>query len=217
MIFDTHVHLDALKRIQLPQNELVISVGYKHDANIKLPFLSEKYQVPFSVGIAPQVAMYEPFRDDHPWLRTIENLINHDMCIGIGEIGLDYKWATEEVYKNNQMKWLTAQLKIAESENLPVIIHSRKAENVLAEMLSSWKIKFVFHSFGGKVSTAKKVIDNGWIIGINPIKSREKKKVIQLGVEYLVVETDLPYIGKSFEDIIPSKYYVRQSFFYFRN
>jgi len=200
-IFDTHVHLDAVDK-PLLEGEIVLSVGYKHEVNILLPKLTKT--MPFSVGIAPQVAMNELFDENHLWLKNIEKLIENPLCIGVGEIGLDNKWASSEQHRKKQLKWFLAQLKIAQEKDLPIIIHSRDAEKELVDILDKKDIRCVFHSFGGKIDTAERIIDNGWKIGINPLKSKNKKKVINKGVENLLIETDIPYIGKNFEDIFES-------------
>ena len=133
-VFDTHVHLDVIDE-HIPENELVLSVGYKDDVNKILPMIAGQKGIPFSVGIAPQVAMYEKFIENHSWIQNIMEIINNNKCAAIGEIGLDYKWAVTDDDKKRQLEWLTVQLKIAEAHNLPVIIHSRKAENELVDLL----------------------------------------------------------------------------------
>jgi len=198
MILDTHVHLDCHNE-KIPEDEKVITIGYKNDANVLLPKLSDN--VPFTLGIAPQVAMEETFKKDHEWLNNIKRLINHERCIGIGEIGLDNKWATTEEHRKRQKLWFEEQLTIAEQNKKPIVIHSRKAEQEIIDILNKWEGNAVFHSFGGKPATAEEIIDHGWMIGINPLKSKEKKKVIKMGIENLIIETDLPYIGKTFKDI----------------
>jgi TatD DNase family protein len=199
-IFDTHIHLDVMKEA-IPKDEIVLSIGYKDAVNRTLQLISQKYRIPFSVGIAPQVAMYETFKKDHIWLKSLKNLVKNKLCVAVGEVGLDNKWASKDEHRKRQRKWLNAQLDIAENNGLPLVIHSRKAEDELVQILEKKDFNCVFHAFGGKKETAQKIIDNGWYMGITPTKSKDKKKVISLGIENLVVETDAPFIGKNFKDI----------------
>lgn len=84
----------------------------------------------------------------------------------IGEIGLDYKY--ESIWEQ-QLIVFDKMLHLAESLNLPVIIHSRGTTDKVVEMLPSYRLsKVLLHWFSHPMSALDKAIDNGYYITEGP-------------------------------------------------
>lgn len=145
-----------------------------------------------ALGIHPESADTYQKED----LTFIEENLSNPKVIAIGEIGLDYHYTKEN--KTLQIKLLESQLKIAETHNLPVIIHSREATEDTINTLKKYHVKGVIHSFSGSLETAKIYIKMGYLLGINGVitfKNSKLKEVIkELPLEHLVLETDSPYL-----------------------
>ncbi len=125
--------------------------------------------------------------------------------VAIGEIGLDYKWAATEEEKHLQMECFVSQLQLAERMGLPVVVHSRDAENECIEVLQSFNIPYMMHCFSGSREAALKACEGRGIISIPPLRNKERKQFIRdLPIEKLVAETDAPYIGKTPADAAES-------------
>ena len=145
-----------------------------------------------SIGIHPN-EIYDTEEKDYNYI--VENLDNKKI-IAIGEIGLDYHYRSDD--KKNQQKWFERQLKLATKNNKPVIIHSRDATEDTIKILKKYNLKGIIHSFSGSYETATEYIKMGYVLGINGVvtfKNSKLKEVIKkLALEYIVLETDSPYL-----------------------
>jgi len=202
MIFDTHAHIGDLKadNLSVPNDMTFLCVGYSHNSNVRAMDVCRKYDNVHPVlGIAPHsVQDVKDLSVLDEWI----NYIKQNKPVMIGEIGLDNHWATSVGHVTIQKQCFTQMLDLATELKLPISIHSRKAEQQIIDMLSSWDVKGIMHCFGGNVTQAIKCVDLGFMISVPPMKSNKRKKVIKkVGLDNIVVETDLPYIGKDFNDI----------------
>jgi len=145
-----------------------------------------------AIGIHPEYVDNYTLDD----IKFIENNISNKKVIAIGEIGLDYYYTKEN--KEKQKELFEKQLKLAEDNNIPVIIHSRDATLDTINTLKKYKVRGLIHSFSGSLETAKEYIKMGYLIGINGVitfKNANIKDVIkEIPLEYLVLETDSPYL-----------------------
>ncbi|MGD6851643.1 MAG: TatD family hydrolase [Candidatus Bathyarchaeia archaeon] len=111
----------------------------------------------------------------------------------IGEIGLDYKY--ESIWEN-QLMVFDKMLHLAESLNLPVIIHSRGTTDKVVEMLPSYRLnKVLLHWFSHPMEALAKAIDNGYFITEGPPVSYSngiREVVEKTPLTNLLTETDGP-------------------------
>lgn len=202
MFTDTHCHIyseyydnidSIIKESQLNNVNRFINNGCDRESNIEVIDLVNKYPNMYgALGIHPEnVDTYNV--DDIKYI--IDNLSNNKI-LAIGEIGLDYHYTKDN--KQSQIKLFESQLKIAESENIPVIIHSRDATMDTINILKKYKVKGVIHSFSGSLEIAKEYIKMGYLLGINGVitfKNAKLKEVIkEIPLDYIVLETDSPYL-----------------------
>ncbi|PJK09502.1 DNAase [Lysobacteraceae bacterium NML120232] len=117
-------------------------------------------------------------------------------CVAVGEIGLDYFLDT--LNRQRQQDFFEAQLKLALTFNLPVIIHARRAfDAVIATLRRFPGSRGVIHSFSGSQEQAKQLCKMGFMLGIGgPITyeraQRLRRTVKQIPLENLLLETDAP-------------------------
>ena len=120
-----------------------------------------------------------------------------DKIVAIGEIGLDYFWVKNEKQNKKCKEIFIKCLKIAREENLPVVVHSRKAEEDVFNILRENRIKnVVFHHYSGNISLAKQISDEGYYISIPTIigTSKNHKKIVKkFPLDKLMTETDSPF------------------------
>ena len=145
-----------------------------------------------TLGIHPEYV--ENYTDED--ILFIKNNLNNLKIIAIGEIGLDYHYTKEN--KDKQINLFEKQLKLAEEENIPVIIHSREATLDTINTLKKYNVKGLIHSFSGSLETANEYIKMGYLLGVNGVitfKNSNLKDVIRkIPLEHLVLETDSPYL-----------------------
>jgi TatD DNase family protein len=148
-----------------------------------------------------------PFPPPQPFdldaeIEFIENCAIEKKIVAIGECGLDAFYLTDTVSLQAQEEVLRKLLKVAKRHDLPVILHSRKAEKRVFELLQEENIvKADFHCYCGKLNLAKQIVQAGYFISIpsaiasaNPTSSFHQL-VKQLPIEQLLTETDSPYMG----------------------
>ena len=145
-----------------------------------------------TLGIHPENV--EDYKDED--LNFIEDNLNNPKIVAIGEIGLDYHYGKEN--KDDQIKLLELQLKMAQEYDMPVVIHSREATLDTLNTLKKYKVKGVIHSFSGSIETAREYLKLGYLLGVNGVitfKNANIKEVIkEIPLESLILETDSPYL-----------------------
>jgi TatD DNase family protein len=122
--------------------------------------------------------------------------------IGIGETGLDFFYNHSD--KNDQINAFMEHIEAAEKSNLPLIIHTRSAEedtlNILKSAIKSTNLKILIHCFTGSESFAFKLLDLGAYISASGIITFKKSKDLantfkKLPNERILIETDSPYLA----------------------
>jgi TatD DNase family protein len=134
-------------------------------------------------------------------LHAIENQLSlFKGYVGVGEIGLDYYWDTQ--WKDCQKHAFATQLDWAKNLGLPVSIHSRESfDDALALLAQAQdgRLSGVFHCFGGELTQAMKIIDQGFMLGIGGVstyKNASHSRVLPfVDMSRIVLETDSPYLS----------------------
>ncbi len=203
LIFDTHAHYDD-ERFDSFRKEMlsslpyhgvggIITCGCDGESSKKALSMAEEYDYIYAaVGIHPGNI------DSGTSVLEIEELCRHKKCVAIGEIGLDYYWVQDN--KEEQKKIFTAQLELAHSKNLPVLVHDRDAHADTLEILKQYTPKGVIHSFSGSVEMAEQILKLGMYIGIGGVitfkNARKLPDVVKmLPEDRILLETDAPYLS----------------------
>jgi TatD DNase family protein len=121
--------------------------------------------------------------------------------IAWGEIGLDYHYDYSP--RDVQREVFRQQLRLAREINLPVVIHSREADDdtveILRDELNGYERAGVMHCFGGGLALARGALELGFYVsfaGNLTFKKAENLRDIarQIPLDRLLVETDCPYL-----------------------
>ena len=202
MFIDTHTHLsledyddiDLVIKENRDNNisKIIISGCTRYSIIESLKYIDKYDDVFATIGYHPSEV--DDCNDDD--LILLEEQLKHKKVVGVGEIGLDYHYGKED--RDKQIELFEKQLKIAEKNNLPVVIHSRDATEDTINILKKYNVRGVMHCFSGSLETAKIYTSMGFLLGIGGVvtfkNSNLFKVVEEVGIENIVLETDSPYL-----------------------
>src|SRR5262245_35063227 len=161
--------------------------------------LAERHpEIYAAVGVHPHDAK---LFNDVAEQRLVDLFRQSTRVVAWGEIGLDYHY--DHSPRDVQRGVFRRQLKLARGLGLPVVIHSREADEdtitILREELSGLQRAGVMHCFGGSLQMAREAIELGFYVsfaGNLTFKKAEDLRDIarQLPIDRLMVETDCPYL-----------------------
>jgi TatD DNase family protein len=124
---------------------------------------------------------------------------NKNKIVAIGEIGLDYYWVKNEHLLDRQRELFKQMIRLANSLNKPVIVHTRKAEEDSIKILEDEKANAVIlHSFGGKLKLLPRILSNGWFLSVPPsiVRSSHFQELVKrTPITNLLTETDAPFLS----------------------
>jgi TatD DNase family protein len=205
MFADTHCHLDfpdfnsdreeVIARARQQQIEFIVNIGSSLSASRMSLELSQRHDFIYaSVGLHPHEA--DKF-DEHCYVE-LKELATKDKVVAIGEIGLDY-------YRNysgieNQKKLFICLLKLAKERGLPVIIHSRLAQEDTLKILKDYlPLRVVVHCFSGDETFLRQCLELGFFLSFTCNITYKKADnlrslVSKAPLESLFLETDAPFL-----------------------
>jgi TatD DNase family protein len=151
-----------------------------------------------SVGVHPHEA------DAHPDLgaAALVEGTQHPRVIAIGECGLDYYYDKSD--RQAQRERFEAHIEAARQTGLPLIVHTRDAEEdtaeILADAVKGGVVTGVLHCFTGSAELARKALDLGFFISLSGIVTFKNARDLQdtakwLPAERMLVETDSPFLA----------------------
>jgi len=188
------------KCIEEIRDMIVVESGLNYETNEIVLEESKQENVYFSAGLHPTEVVKLSELEIEKTIKQIKNLCENSKCIGVGEIGLDYYWHKDKKEIDKQKHYFRKLLELAESIKKPVIIHSRDAELDCLEIMESYNIKAVMHSFMPKKDwkiALNKALDLGYYISIPAIivKNKRLKKIARdTPLEKMFTETDSPFL-----------------------
>lgn len=208
MFIDTHTHL-FLEEFDHDRAETVqraLEAGVKQ---MILPNVDSETIPALQKMISDYPTTCHPLYGLHPGsvnenykteLAIVRNLLEHEKCIGIGEIGLDFYW--DKTFKKEQFEVFDTQVKWAAERNLPIVIHLRNSYKEVVEIIKNnlqLGISGIFHCFTGSPVQAEEIIDMGFYLGIGGIitfkNSGLSESLKSIPINKLVLETDSPYLA----------------------
>jgi TatD DNase family protein len=214
MLVDSHCHIDG-EQFDIDRDDVVqravdagiaamviVGTGNPHTGEVgRAVAVAEKYaRVYASVGVHPHDAkLYDESAE-----KVLGELIaSSAKVIALGEIGLDYYY--ENSPREVQRDVFQRQIRHAREHDLPIIVHSRDANDETVEILArecSYKgfRGGIMHCFGGTPEMAMDLIDLGFLVSFagnvtfrNADNLRDAARAIPL--ERLLVETDCPFLA----------------------
>ena len=183
-----------VKRARKANVKIIVNNGVNRVKNRKVLEISERYlEVKAALGLYPIDALKmsdKQIKDELDFIRK-----NKDKIIAIGEVGMDLKESSE---LERQKKIFQKIIKLALELNKPLIVHSRKAEKEVIEILKKNKMKkVVMHCFNGNFKLIQRIVENGWKMTIpTNVKSSEhfQQVIARVPLENLLCETDSPFL-----------------------
>jgi TatD DNase family protein len=208
-ITDSHCHLDfpdfdgelegVIARAAEAGVTRMVTIATRHATLAKARAIAEAHAGVFwAGGIHPMHVTEEaPLTAE-----DIVALAAHPKFVGIGETGLDYHYTGETAAA--QQVSLRVHIEAARRTGLPLIIHSRDADDdmarILAEEHRAGAFSCVMHCFSSSRALAEATLDLGFYLSMSGIaafpKSTELREIFAMApVERILVETDSPYLA----------------------
>lgn len=203
---DSHCHLNhadfgeetdaVVQRALDAGGRRIVTIGTRLENTAELLALAHKYpQIFVTVGVHPEyVAEREVSADEIAQAATSDEKI-----IALGEAGFDYFYDPDT--KDAQRKLFKNHLIAARKTGLPLVIHTRCAEQDTVDALSEFPdVTGVFHCFSSKAELAKFGLERGWYLSASGILTFKKAQEIRdifkdVPLDRLLIETDAPYLA----------------------
>ena len=203
LLIDSHCHLDD-DRFDVDRDQVVQRARAVGISQIVIPAttakrwtkvkqIAEQYD-----GVSASYGLHPMFMDQHQPhdVDALDAWLSREKAVAVGECGLDF-WESE-LDQPQQLELFRGQLQVACNHQLPVIIHARKAlDLVIREIRQSGIEHGVIHSFSGSLQQAQQLVDLGFKLGIAAIIGYDRAKklrqvVREIDLDALMIETDAP-------------------------
>ncbi|MBN8543089.1 MAG: TatD family hydrolase [Alphaproteobacteria bacterium] len=208
MLVDSHCHLNyeqladtagVIARAKEAGVGLFQTISTQRSDFAEVKALADTYpEIYCSIGVHPHEA--EPHEDISE--QELLEAANHPKVIGIGETGLDYYY--EHSPREAQKTLFRRHITVARKLDLPVIVHSRDADEDTVEILkdetSKGSFRFLIHCFSSSQYLAEESVKLGGYISLSGIITFKKSQTLRdatscVPLDRLLVETDSPYLA----------------------
>ncbi len=209
MLVDSHCHLDfpglvedqagVVARAEAAGVRVLQTISTRLSTFAALHRLAEAHaNVWCSVGVHPHQADEEGPATAEPLLA----LVDHAKVIGIGEAGLDYFYQNST--PQNQATGFRAHIAAARASGLPLIVHTRDADEdtlaILEDELAKGRFEAVIHCYSSSPALGHRAVELGFYLGIGGMLTFKRAEelratVKELPLERLLLETDAPYLA----------------------
>lgn len=211
-MIDTHAHLDGEEF----RDDLLAVISQAQEAGVEKVFLPA-IDLPSSRHILDLCRQHPDYLCGmaglHPeevradWrevLAEIKEVMGQgsETLIAIGEVGLDFYWSRE--FENEQLEAFEEQVRWSVETRLPLMIHSRKAQNEMVKILRRYEQDLpggVFHCFTGNQIEARELLSfDRFVLGIGGVLTFKKSHLPEdlpaaVPLDRIVLETDSPYMA----------------------
>jgi TatD DNase family protein len=208
MWIDTHAHLDAAEFSE-DLDAVIARARAAQVTQIVLPAigtvnldaireLAHAHRLSYALGIHPILANTEPADALDRLDEALQRHRDDPRLVAVGEIGLDL--FVPELDRDRQEHLYVEQLKLARHHDLPVLVHSRRAVDVVLKHLRRIEVPGgIAHAFNGSEQQAQAFIERGFKLGFGGALTFERALQIrrlaqQLPLDSIVMETDAPDI-----------------------
>ncbi len=201
-LFDTHAHFEGtaeetaavLVRARAAGVSHVLAVGGSADLNRGV---ETAFAAALSAPDASPVVLKAVGWDRDQIGRELPEL-DHAGCCALGEIGLDYYHSPET--RHAQIELMGRQLERARALDLPVVIHTREADDDTLGLLREIPSKGVIHCFTGNPRFCRKLLDLGFYISVSGIVTfraadNVRESALVVPDDRILVETDSPFLA----------------------
>lgn len=208
MLIDTHTHLDDARYDEDREATIaraceagvaaLVTIGCDLATSRAAVALAEQYPFVYaSIGVHPHEVKH--VQDD--WYDEFRRLAKHQKVVAYGEIGLDYHYNHSS--PKEQRDRFREQIQLARELKLPVIIHTREAQEDTIGILKEEKasdVGGVFHCFAGDAWLAKDALDLGFYLSFSGILTFQNAAMLReiaktAPLDRVLIETDCPYLA----------------------
>jgi len=209
MIVDSHCHLDfpdfdgerdeIVARARAAGVTRMVTICTRLSTEPQVRAIAESYDgVFYAAGTHPMRAAEEP-------MATVEQLVAlavHPKFVGLGETGLDYHYTAESA--GVQQESLRVHIEAARRTGLPLIIHSRDADDDMARILTeehrAGAFGCVMHCFSSSAELGMAMLDLGFYLSMSGITAFPKSGALRdifavAPLDRILLETDSPYLA----------------------
>jgi TatD DNase family protein len=208
-IFDTHAHFGqdgaetaaALARAAEAGVTCLVAVGGSEELNAAA--IQAQDIQPDAVRLAIGADRDQALLPADEVMSEIRHLHASRRCAAVGEIGLDFHYTPET--SSEQCSLFAAQLALADELGLPVVIHTRDADDTTCGVLDEvpWHgdgLRGVIHCYTGAPAFARQLLDRGFMVSFSGIVTFRSAEEVRASAKYvpgdrLLVETDSPYLA----------------------
>tara|TARA_A100001011_G_scaffold347705_1_gene385002 strand:- start:278 stop:1054 length:777 start_codon:yes stop_codon:yes gene_type:complete len=210
MIIDSHCHLtyepmsssldETIKRANQDGIKFLLTISTEDKSFDNILKILDNYKCVYGTyGIHPHEA------EKHKNIKfnnIVEKIKRNKKIIGVGETGLDFYY--NHSVKKDQIDSFLEHIEASKKTNLPIIVHTRSAENetyeILQKAVKENNLKILIHCFTGSKDFAFKLLDLGAYISASGVVTFKKSKILantfkEIPLNRLLVETDSPYLA----------------------
>lgn len=205
-LFDSHLHLtdprlhDDLPDVLASAREAgvaeMVTVGTDPaDARRARRLASREEGLWCTVGLHPHEA--SSFTDDTA--SELRSLLDEPGVVAVGETGLDFHY--ENSPREEQARSFRAHMELAEGSGMPVVVHSREADEETAAVVDAFhgRVTGVLHCFTGGEELLEAAVGAGWYVSLSGIATFEgfdaAARLERIPDDRLLIETDSPYLA----------------------
>ena len=207
-MIDSHCHLDhepllsdlknVIKRSKNVGIKKLLTISTSHESFDRIKkIINEDEMIYGTIGVHPHETTDNKITTDF----IIRNLTQNSKIIGIGETGLDFYYNNSD--KNNQIISFKEHIEASIQTNVPLIIHSRDAEDETFDILNEYKnknLKILMHCFTGSRSFAEKLLTLNAYFSASGIITFKNSQELQetfkfLPLDKILIETDSPFLA----------------------
>jgi len=207
MLIDTHTHLDDAR--YEPDREAVIARALETGIDSMITIGCDLSTSHAAVGLANRYPFVYATVGVHPhevkhiedgWYNEFRRLAENKKVVAFGEIGLDYHYNHSS--PKEQRDRFREQIQLARELSLPLVIHTREAQEDTIQILKderSTEVGGVFHCFSGDAWLAKDALDLGFYLSFSGILTFQNAGMLRdiaktVPLDRILIETDCPYL-----------------------
>ena len=204
-VFDSHCHLtdakfatdvdDVIARARAAGVNGVVTIASDLDDAAAGAELATSYtDVWCTAGVHPHAAAAAPA----DWESLLRPMLAHPRCVAVGEAGLDYYY--DNAPRDVQRAVFERQIALAAEHDLPIIVHSRDAEqDTIAMVRAAGGARGVLHCFDAGAELMDTALEAGWSISFSGLITFKRYTgadlVARVPADRLLAETDSPYLA----------------------
>tara|TARA_B100001057_G_scaffold429804_1_gene456137 strand:+ start:244 stop:1005 length:762 start_codon:yes stop_codon:yes gene_type:complete len=207
-MIDSHCHLDheplysdlqnVIQRSKEIGIEKLLTISTSFQSFLKIKEIIKKDEIIYgTIGTHPHESDKDILKSD----QLVKNLDENKKIIGIGETGLDFYYNNSDKVK--QIASFKEHIEASIKSNVPLIVHSRNAEQETFDILNEYKnydLKILMHCFTGSKEFSKKLIKLNSYFSASGIITFKNSKDLQetfksLPLDKVLIETDSPFLA----------------------